>query len=83
MGHQRPFAPHPPTTMSRHDVLAALQRVPDELLLRSIAADPAVLLASDVWPRVPTARNAGRDDELRPVVRTRRGASARLRRVTG
>ena len=41
--------------MSRHDVLAALQRVPDELL-RSIAADPAVLLASDVWPRVPTAR---------------------------
>ena len=59
-----PFAPHPPTTMSRHDVLAALQRVPDELLLRSIAADPAVLLASDVWPRVPTARNAGRDDEL-------------------
>ncbi len=64
MGHQRPFAPHPPTTMSRHDVLAALQRIPDELLLRSIAADPAVLLASDVWPRVPTARNAGRDDEL-------------------
>ena len=67
-----PFAPHPPTTMSRHDVLAALQRVPDELLLRSIAADPAVLLASDVWPRVPTARNAGRDDELSALWRAER-----------
>ena len=50
--------------MSRHDVLAALQRVPDGLLLRSIAADPAVLLASDVWPRVVAARDAGRTDEL-------------------
>ena len=58
--------------MSRHDVLAALQRVPDELLLRSIAADPAVLLASDVWPRVPTARNAGRDDELSALWRAER-----------
>ena len=40
------------------------QTVPDELLLRSVAADAAVVLASDVWPRVVAARDAGRTDEL-------------------
>lgn len=40
------------------------QTVPHELLLRSVAADAALVLASDVWPRVVAARDAGRTDEL-------------------